>query len=67
MKPSSIRPCVCPIDRQQQRRVAGLLLRTPQTGDIDQQQAPALSSNGAAARLSAANAGRHVDNGRIGG
>jgi len=36
--------------------VAGLLLSTPQAGDINRQQEPALSSNGAAARRSAANA-----------
>ena len=39
MKWSSIRlvrPSVCPIDPQQQWRVAGLLLSTPRSGDIDQ-------------------------------
>jgi len=48
----SVRPFVClshPINRQRQRLAAGLLLSTPRTGDIDRQQAPALSSNGAAA------------------
>jgi len=29
------RPSVCPIDRQQQRRAAGLLLGAPRAGDID--------------------------------
>ena len=38
-----------PINRQRQRLAAGLLLSTPRTGDIDGQQAPALSSNDAAA------------------
>jgi len=35
----------------------GLLLSAPQAGHIDRQQAPALSSNGAAARRTTANAG----------
>jgi len=37
-------PSVCPIYRQQQRRAADLLLSAPRAGDIDRQQAPALSS-----------------------
>ena len=37
-------PSVCPVDRQQQRRVAGLLLSAPRPADIDRWQAPALSS-----------------------
>jgi len=57
MKRSSVRPSVCPIDRQQQRRAAGLLLSAVRRGDIDRQRrTPAPSSNGAAARRSAANA-----------
>jgi len=49
---------VCPIDRQQQWHAAGLLLSAVWVRDIDRQRrAPALSSNGAAARLSVANAG----------
>ena len=44
---SSVRPCVCPIDRQQQRRPAGLLLSDLPTGDIDSRR-----------RRSAANAGK---------
>jgi len=36
---------VCPIDRQQRRPPAGLLLSAVQGADIDRQQAPALSSN----------------------
>ena len=51
-----MRPSVCPIDRQQQRRVAGLLVSATLAGDIDRQQASAHSNNGAAARRSAANA-----------
>jgi len=51
------RPSVCPVVRQQQRRAAGLLLSALLAGDIDRQQAPALSSNGAVARRSATNAG----------
>jgi len=31
--PSDVRPSVCPVDRQQQRRAAGLLLRALQTED----------------------------------
>jgi len=31
----SVRPSVCPIDREQQRRAAGLLLSAPRMGDID--------------------------------
>ena len=59
MKRSSTRPSVCqsvcPIDQQQQRRAAGLLLSAVQPGDIDRQQR-APSSNCATARRSAANA-----------
>ena len=29
------RPSVCPVDRQQQRRAAGLLLSASRAGDID--------------------------------
>jgi len=43
--------------RQQERRAAGLLLSALRAGDISQEQAPVLSSNGAAARRTAANAG----------
>jgi len=43
--------------RQQERRAAGLLLSASRAGDISREQAPALSSNGAAARRTAANAG----------
>jgi len=53
----SVRPCVSPIVRQQERHAAGLLLSDSRARNIDQQQAPALSSNGAAARCTAANAG----------
>ena len=54
----SVRLSVCPIIRPQQRCAAGLLLSTVRAGDIDRQRrAPAPSSNGAAARRSAANAG----------
>jgi len=42
---------VYPIDRQQQRRAAGLLLSAVRARDIDQQwRAPEPSSNGASAR-----------------
>ena len=44
MKRSSVRPSVCPVDRQQQRCAAGLLLRALRVGHIDRQQATALSS-----------------------
>jgi len=63
----SLRPSVCPIDRQQQLRAVGLLLSAPRPADIDRQQAPALSSNGAAARghstaISSKCGQCHVDN-----
>jgi len=51
----SVRPSVCPIVRQPLRRAAGLLLSAPLAGHIDRQRRA--SSNGAAARRSAANAG----------
>ena len=53
----SFHPSVCPINRSQKRGAAGLLLSAVcRTGDIDwQRRAP--SSNGAAARRSAANVG----------
>ena len=35
MKRYGVRPSLCPIDRQQQRRPAGLLLSAVQAGDID--------------------------------
>jgi len=55
----SVRVSVCPIIGKQQRRAAGLLLRAVRAADIDRQpRAP--SSNGAAARRSAANAGSVV-------
>ena len=48
---SDVRPSVCPVDRQPLRRVAGLLLSAVRAGNIDRhRRAPALSSNGAAAR-----------------
>ena len=53
MKRSSVRPSVCPIDRQQHRLLAGLLLSAMWAAY--QLQVP--SSNGTAARRSAANAG----------
>ena len=54
----SVRPSICPIVRQPLWRAAGLLLSAPRAEDIDRQRrAPARSSNGAAARHSAANAG----------
>jgi len=57
----SVRPSVCPVDRQQQRRAVGLLLSAMRTGDIDRQRpAPAPSSNGVVARRSVANAGSVV-------
>ena len=34
---SGVRPSVCPVDRQQQRRAAGLLLSSLRAGDIDRQ------------------------------
>jgi len=40
----SVRPSVCTIDQQQQRRAAGLLLSAVQAGNIDRQQVTALSS-----------------------
>jgi len=52
----SVRLSVCPIIRPQQRRAAGLLLSAVHAGHIDRQRR-APSSNGAAARRSAANAG----------
>jgi len=51
----SVRPAVCSINRHQQRRPAGLVLSTLRAGDIDR-QLRSLSSNGAAARRSPANA-----------
>jgi len=46
-KRQSVRLSVCPIDRQQQRRAAGLLLSAPRTGstagDGTQQQMRAVS------------------------
>jgi len=58
MKLSSVRPSIGSIDRQQQRRAAGLLLSAVRAGDIDRQRRePAPSSNGATARRSAAYAG----------
>ena len=39
---------VCPMDLQQRRHATGLLLNAQRAGDIDGQQALALSSNGAA-------------------
>jgi len=54
----SIRPSVCPIDRQQQRRAAGLLLSALRPGNTDRQRrTQTLSSNYAAARRLAANVG----------
>ena len=42
----SVRPSVCPIDQQQQRRSAGLLLSALRVGDIDQQlRAPHSAGN----------------------
>jgi len=49
----SVRPSVCPVDRQQHRLLAGLLLSAVRAAY--QLQVP--SSNGTAARRSAANAG----------
>ena len=43
----SVRPSVCPVDGQQQRRASGLTPSVPRAGDIDRLQAPALSNNGA--------------------
>ena len=43
-RPSSVRLSVFSIDREQQRRAAGLLLSAVWVGDMDRQQAPALSS-----------------------
>jgi len=40
----SVCPSVCPIDQQQQRGEAGLLLSAPRAGDSDRKQAPALRS-----------------------
>ena len=42
MKRSGVCLSVSPVDRQQQRRAAGLLLSAPRAGDIGQQQATAL-------------------------
>ena len=36
----SVRPSVFPVDRQQQRRAAGLLLSALQTADVDRQLRP---------------------------
>ena len=42
----SVRPSVCPVDQQQQRRSAGLLLSALRVGDIDQQlRAPRSAGN----------------------
>jgi len=38
----SVCPSVCPVDRQQQRDAAGLLLSVQLAGDIDRQQARAI-------------------------
>jgi len=57
---TSVRLSVCPVDRQQQRRVAGLLLSAPPAGDIDRQRrAPGTQQQRrySTARRSAANAG----------
>jgi len=40
MKRSGVRLSVCPIDRQQQQQLAGLLLSIKQVGDIDGQPQP---------------------------
>jgi len=52
----SVCPSLSPVIRPQQR-AAGLLLSAVRAGDTDRQHASAVSSNGAAARRSAANAG----------
>jgi len=54
----SVRPYVCPSIRPQQRRAAGLLLSAVRAEDIDRQRRAATQLPGAAARRSAANAGR---------
>jgi len=57
----SVRPSVCPVDRQlQQRPLAGLLLSALLTGDIGRALTPRTSCGrrrSSAARRSAANAG----------
>ena len=62
-KRSSVCLSVYPINRQQQRRAAGLLLSTVRAGDIDGQwRAPTPSSNDASARRWAAKRRQcHVD------
>ena len=57
----SVRLSIYPIIPQPLRRAAGLLLSAPRAGNVDRQRrAPAPSSNGAAARRSAVNAGSDV-------
>jgi len=58
MKRSSVRPSVCLLDQSLAAAACGasLLLSALRTGDIDR-ELPTLSSNGATARCSAANAG----------
>jgi len=53
MKRSSVRPSVCPIDRQQQRHAAGLLLSAVRAGDLDQQQARRSATNAGSVTLTA--------------
>jgi len=53
MKRSSVRPFVCPIDRQQQRHAAGLLLSAVRAGDLDQQQARRSATNAGSVTLTA--------------
>ena len=54
----SVQPYVCPSIRPQQRRAAGLLLSAARAEGIDRQRRAATQLPGAAARRSAANAGR---------
>ena len=60
----SVRPSVSPIHPPLQQRAAGLLLSAVRAGDIDRQQW-VLSSNGAAARRSEANAGSAMSTGEL--
>jgi len=45
----SVRPSVCPVDQQQQRRAAGLLLSAPRAGNIDRQLRTRPPASGAGA------------------
>jgi len=49
----SVCPSVCPVDRQQQRRAAGLLLSAVRAGDINDSPAAAAPQHGALQQMRA--------------